>query len=90
MLSISRDITEEWRATSELKEAAGRQTLLTRELEHRIKNTLAMVGAIANQTMQGDSVSAAREALGRPNATNAVSTSSVSDYRSQCSLQSIA
>ncbi|MEO6382783.1 MAG: HWE histidine kinase domain-containing protein [Nitrobacter sp.] len=63
LLSISRDITEEWRATSELKEAAGRQALLAGELQHRIKNTLAMVGAIANQTMQGESVSAAREAF---------------------------
>lgn len=63
LLSISRDITEEWRATSELKEASERQALLTGELQHRIKNTLAMVGAIANQTMRGDSVSAAREAF---------------------------
>ena len=63
LLSISRDITEEWRATSELKEAAERQALLTGELQHRIKNTLAMVGAIANQTMRGDNVTAAREAF---------------------------
>lgn len=63
LLSISRDITEEWRAASELKQAAERQALLTGELQHRIKNTLAMVGAIANQTMRGDSVSAAREAF---------------------------
>ncbi len=63
LLSISRDITEEWRATSELKEAAERQALLSAELQHRIKNTLAMVGAIANQTMRGDNVAAAREAF---------------------------
>jgi two-component sensor histidine kinase len=63
LLSISRDITEEWRATAELKESAERQALLTGELEHRIKNTLAMVGAIANQTMRGDSVALAREAF---------------------------
>ena len=63
LLSISRDITDEWRAISELKEAGERQAVLTLELQHRIKNTLAMVGAIANQTMQGDSVANAREAF---------------------------
>ena len=63
LLSISRDITEEWRAVTELNEAVERQAVLTLELQHRIKNTLAMVGAIANQTMQGDSVANAREAF---------------------------
>jgi two-component sensor histidine kinase len=63
LLSISRDITEEWRAIAELKEANERRALLTAELQHRIKNTLAMVAAIANQTMRGDDVSAAREAF---------------------------
>jgi len=63
LLSISRDITEEWRATSELKEAMERQALLSAELQHRIKNTLSMVAAIARQTMRGDNVLAAREAF---------------------------
>lgn len=63
LLSVSRDITEEWRANSELKEALERQALLSAELQHRIKNTLAMVGAIANQTMRGDNVTVAREAF---------------------------
>jgi two-component sensor histidine kinase len=63
LLSISRDVTDEWRAVSELKDSLERQATLTGELEHRIKNTLAMVGAIANQTMRGDSVAAAREAF---------------------------
>ncbi len=63
LLSISRDITDEWRAVAELKESVERQAVLTLELQHRIKNTLAMVGAIANQTMQGDSVANAREAF---------------------------
>ncbi|HYI31170.1 MAG TPA: HWE histidine kinase domain-containing protein [Bradyrhizobium sp.] len=63
LLSISRDITEEWRAVTELKESVERQEVLALELQHRIKNTLAMVGAIANQTMQGDSVANAREAF---------------------------
>jgi two-component sensor histidine kinase len=63
LLSISRDITEEWRTTAELKEASARQEMLSGELQHRIKNTLAMVAAIANQTMRGSDVAAAREAF---------------------------
>ena len=63
LLSISRDITHEWQAAAELKEATERQKILTDELQHRIKNTLAMVGAIANQTIRGDDVAAAREAF---------------------------
>jgi two-component sensor histidine kinase len=63
LLSISRDITEEWRATSELKDSVKRQAVLADELQHRIKNTLAMVGAIANQTIRGEDVVAAREAF---------------------------
>lgn len=63
LLSISRDITDEWQAVLELREAVQRQALLAAELQHRIKNTLAMVGAIANQTMRGDNVDAAREAF---------------------------
>jgi PAS domain S-box-containing protein len=47
LLSISRDITEEW-------QAAERQRFLTLELKHRVKNTLANVISIANQTFKGD------------------------------------
>jgi two-component sensor histidine kinase len=47
----------------ELVEANERQKFLAEELQHRIKNTLAMVGAIANQTMRGESVEAARNAF---------------------------
>jgi two-component sensor histidine kinase len=36
---------------------------LTTELQYRIKNTLAIVAAIANQTMRGDNVAAARDAF---------------------------
>ncbi len=46
LLSISRDITEEW-------EAAQRERFLNEELEHRVKNTFAMVLSIANQTFRG-------------------------------------
>jgi two-component sensor histidine kinase len=47
LLSVSRDITEQ-------KVAQDRQAMLHLELAHRVKNTLAMVQAIAFQTMRGD------------------------------------
>ena len=40
------------RDISKLKSAELQQQLLTRELEHRMKNTMAMVGAIASQTFR--------------------------------------
>ncbi len=40
------------RETTEEKLAEERQQLLTRELQHRVKNTLAMVNALANQTLR--------------------------------------
>lgn len=55
LLSISKDITEEW-------EAAERELFLTQELEHRAKNTFSMVMAIANQTFRGDAHTAALNA----------------------------
>jgi len=45
MFGVVQDITER-------KEAQARQNLLTHELEHRIKNILAMVSAIASQTLR--------------------------------------
>ncbi len=45
LLSISRDITEEWQAAERLQ-------FLTDELQHRVKNTLTTVMAIANQTFR--------------------------------------
>jgi len=57
ILSVSRDITE-------LKVAEERQVLLAQELKHRMKNTIAMIQAIAGQTLRGDDISlAAREAF---------------------------
>jgi PAS domain S-box-containing protein len=57
LLSISRDITEE-------KKSEAHQQLLNHELGHRLKNTLAMVQAIANQTLRrAASVPEARMAL---------------------------
>lgn len=47
---------------TERKEALERQRLLANELNHRVKNTLATVQAIAAQSLRGDDVpSAARE-----------------------------
>jgi two-component sensor histidine kinase len=46
ILSVSRDITL-------IKEAEQRQRLLALELKHRMKNTVAMIQAIANQTIRG-------------------------------------
>ena len=56
LLSISRDVTQQ-------REMEQRQQWLTGELTHRIKNTLSMVIAIANQTLRGDSLPDARDAL---------------------------
>ena len=57
ILAVSRDITE-------LKLTEARQTLLMHELSHRMKNTLAMVQAVAAQTMRNAaSLEAAGEAL---------------------------
>jgi PAS domain S-box-containing protein len=50
LLSISRDITDEWQADADLHEALEREKLLAAELQHRMKNTLALVVAIANQS----------------------------------------
>ncbi|MGU3467495.1 sensor histidine kinase [Methylobacterium sp. C33D] len=57
ILAVSRDITDQ-----KLTEA--RQTLLMQELAHRMKNTMAMVQAVATQTMRNaPSLEAAGEAL---------------------------
>jgi len=55
LIGTVRDITE-------VKEAEARQEILSAELQHRIKNTLAMVNAIATQTLRGDDI-ADRRAL---------------------------
>ena len=57
VLAVSRDITE-------LKSAEAQQTLLMQELAHRMKNTMAMVQAVAAQTMRNaPSLEAAGDAL---------------------------
>lgn len=49
LIGTVRDITPK-------KEAELRQQILTAELQHRMKNSLAMVSAIATQTLRGDDV----------------------------------
>ena len=57
ILAVSRDITE-------LKQTEARQALLMQELAHRMKNTIALVQAVAAQTMRNAvSLEAAGEAL---------------------------
>lgn len=58
ILAVSRDI-------SEIKQNEARQTLLMQELAHRVKNTLAMVQAVATQTLRNaSSLESAAEMLG--------------------------
>ncbi|WP_238257565.1 sensor histidine kinase [Methylobacterium gnaphalii] len=58
LLAVSRDITE-------LKQTEARQTVLMQEMAHRVKNTLAMVQAVATQTLRNaHSLEEAGEALG--------------------------
>lgn len=64
LLSISRDITEEWRAAVLAHEDMERRKFLAEELTHRVKNTLATVMALANQTFRGDIFRESRELFG--------------------------
>lgn len=58
LLAVSRDITE-------LKQTENRQTVLMHEMAHRVKNTLAMVQAVATQTLRNaHSLEDAGDALG--------------------------
>ena len=61
LLSISRDITEEWHAAQAVAEGVARHQFLTEELTHRVKNTLATVLAIANQSFRGDAYKTQRD-----------------------------
>ena len=54
LVGTVRDITQR-------KENEARQNVLSRELEHRIKNTLAMVSAIATQTLKGEDIAERRK-----------------------------
>ena len=58
ILAVSRDITE-------FKQNEARQSILMLEMAHRMKNTLAMVQAVATQTLRNAvSLEAASDALG--------------------------
>jgi PAS domain S-box-containing protein len=52
MFGVMQDITDR-------REAQARQELLTHELEHRIKNILAMVAAVASQTLRNTDIETA-------------------------------
>ncbi|HEY4166880.1 MAG TPA: PAS domain S-box protein, partial [Reyranella sp.] len=56
MFGIMQDITDR-------REAQSRQEILTHELEHRIKNILAMVAAISSQTLKNTDLDTARESF---------------------------
>ena len=51
--AVIRDITERKRTERELHETRDRQRLLINELNHRVKNSLAIVQAIAQQSFKG-------------------------------------
>lgn len=53
MFGVMQDITDR-------KESEARQQMLTHELEHRIKNILSMVSAIASQTLRNTDLETAR------------------------------
>ncbi len=82
---VGRDITER-------KRAEERQRLLVNELNHRVKNTLAVVQSIAQQTLRGDqTAAAAREALeGRLAALSAAHDVLTQESWSSASLHEIA
>jgi PAS domain S-box-containing protein len=61
LLSISRDITEEWNAAQAQAANLERQKFLTQELTHRVKNALATVMAIARQTFKDEAHKAPRD-----------------------------
>lgn len=63
LLSISRDITEEWQKATEQEEATRRERFLTQELEHRVKNIFALVLSVANQTFRGEAYAAGLQAF---------------------------
>jgi two-component sensor histidine kinase len=65
LLSISRDITEEHQLSEKRKKDAERQKFLAEELIHRVKNTLATVISISNQTFRDEIHKDARQAFGK-------------------------
>jgi two-component sensor histidine kinase len=56
---IVRDVTEEVRLQKALSDALAQRQLILEELDHRIKNLLTMVQAMAHQSLRGSDVPAA-------------------------------
>jgi len=55
--AVFRDVTEQARAESNLRDAAERERTLQKELEHRVKNSLSIIGslmALATQSVKDD------------------------------------
>ena len=63
ILSISRDITEQWNLEQQREETRKRERFLTQELEHRVKNTYALVVSIAKQTFRAEASAEQLEAF---------------------------
>ena len=57
------DVSDQKAAEFALRESALRQETLSGELQHRIKNSLAMVSAIAGQTLRGDDIAERRQSF---------------------------
>lgn len=53
MIGVNVDVTEREEAEAARRSAEARRELLVAELNHRVKNTLSVVQAIANQTFRG-------------------------------------
>jgi PAS domain S-box-containing protein len=65
MIGVNIDITEREEAEAARREAESHRELLIAELNHRVKNTLSVVQAIAHQTFKGTSEDAQAAFRGR-------------------------
>jgi len=64
LLSVSRDITAMMQTVAQLEASEAQTRLMSDELQHRVKNTLAMVQAIIRQTMRNSpSMAVAQESI---------------------------
>lgn len=65
MIGVNNDVTEREQAEAARKQAEAHRELLVAELNHRVKNTLSVVQAIAHQTFQGAADDGCRAFNGR-------------------------